>query len=72
MIKDIEIHAFTIICDECGADYCEDSAYCGYPTPEDAILFAEEECWLHIKKDGRHICPTCWHKVYVEQFQEVE
>ncbi len=67
MFKEVEI-IYTVICDECGLDCCDDTPYIGWKKKEDVLEAAKEECWLEI--NGRHVCPTCWHKVYEEQFED--
>lgn len=56
MIK--EVTMFTVICDRCGTDSCEDAEYVAWATLDQAVDVASESDWL-IDSDGKHYCENC-------------
>lgn len=56
MLKEIKV--YTIVCDNCGANLCDESEYCGWNETDYIKEIAENEGWKEI--DGNNYCPDCW------------
>lgn len=56
MIKSLEI--YTIICDNCGKNYYDDSEFSGFNDKDYVVEDALDNDW--IEHDNDHICSDCY------------
>lgn len=60
MIK--EVAMYTIICDGCGKDVCEDTEHAGWNDKSYVEDIASEDNWIKFDDYGgtEHYCPKCY------------
>jgi hypothetical protein len=56
MIKEVKM--YTVICNNCGSDVCEDAEYSCWNEISFAENIAMEDDW--IKEGDKHYCPDCF------------
>lgn len=49
---------YTVICDGCGKDVCDDTEYSGWSEEYYVEDIASEADW--IEQDSKHYCPDCF------------
>lgn len=56
MIKTVEM--YTVLCDNCGKDFCDGEEFGAWSEPDFVTDSAEESGW-HFE-DDKHYCPECF------------